>query len=178
MSVALDQSADAEFVRFVARFCGVNLNAAASGQLRVRFGNSMELREPTTIAKYLTRLADREHELLGETPFERAQVAMWLDFARRTQRCAPCSAASVSLWKVLESALQTKTYLVANRVTLADAALFYVLHAAMSSFQSVQRKQFVSLVRWFDQVQHTAGVRGFRNLEVVPFEHKPLAFTT
>uniref|UniRef100_A0AAV1UDK4 GST C-terminal domain-containing protein n=1 Tax=Peronospora matthiolae TaxID=2874970 RepID=A0AAV1UDK4_9STRA len=175
MSVSLDQSTDAEFVRFVARFCGVNLSSAASGRLRVRFSNSMELHEPTTIAKYLTRWANREHELLGETAFERALVAMWLDFAHRLQHCT--SSQAFALWKVLENSLQQKTYLVGNRVTLADAALFYVLHGSISSFQSVQQKQFVNLVRWFDQVQHTAGVRGFRDLEVIKFEHKPFAFT-
>ncbi|CAI5737179.1 unnamed protein product [Peronospora destructor] len=175
MSVSLDQSADAEFIRFVARFCGVNLGSAASGRLRVRLGKNTELYEPVTIAKYLARVADRELELLGQTPFERAQVAMWMDFARGIQRC-PLSAAS-SHWLLLESSLQQKTYLAANRVTLADAALFYALHGAISTFTSAQYDQFVDLVRWFDQVQHTAGVRGFGHLDVVDLTHKAIAFT-
>ncbi|KAE9002506.1 hypothetical protein PR001_g18233 [Phytophthora rubi] len=175
MSVSLDQSADAEFLRFVARFCSVNLGSAASGRLRVRLGKTTELYEATTIAKYLARLADREHELLGQTPLEVAQVAMWIDFARGIQRCPP--AASPTHWQVLEASLQQKTYLAADRVTLADAALFYTLHAAVSGFTEAQRDQFTNLVRWFDQVQHTVGVRGFRNLDVVSFERKPIAFT-
>lgn len=175
MSVSLDQSADAEFLRFVARFCGMNLGSAASGRLRVRLGKTTELYEPLTIAKYLARFADRERELLGQTPFERAQVAMWLDFARGIQRCPPSAASSH--WQVLESSLQQKTYLAANRVTLADAALFYSLHSAVSGFTPAQRDQFANLVRWFDQVQHTVGVRGFHNLDVVDLEHKPIAFT-
>ncbi|KAG1697013.1 hypothetical protein DVH05_017400 [Phytophthora capsici] len=175
MSVSLDQSADAEFLRFVARFCGVNLGSAASGRLRVRIGKTTELYEPTTIAKYLARFADREHELLGQTPFERAQVAMWIDFARGIQRCPP--SAAPTHWQVLEASLQQKTYLAANRVTLADAALFYTLHAAVNGFTQAQRDQFANLVRWFDQVQHTAGVRGFRNLDVVDLSQKPVAFT-
>jgi glutathione S-transferase len=154
MSVSLDQSADAEFLRFVARFCGVNLGSAASGRLRVRLGKSTELYEASTIAKYLARFADRENELLGQTPFERAQVAMWLDFARGIQRCPPTAAPTH--WQVLESSLQHKTYLAANRVTLADAALFYTLYAAVRGFTHEQRDQFSNLVRWFDQVQHTA----------------------
>ncbi|KAG7390194.1 Eukaryotic translation elongation factor 1 epsilon-1 [Phytophthora pseudosyringae] len=175
MSVTLDQSADAEFLRFVARFCGVNLGSAASGRLRVRLGRTTELYEASTIAKYLARFADRELELLGQTPFERAQVAMWLDFARGIQRCPP--AAAPTHWQVLEASLQHKTYLAANRVTLADAALFYTLHAAVGGFSQAQRDQFASLVRWFDQVQHTAGVRGFRSLDVVDLSRKPIAFT-
>ncbi|KAG6976038.1 hypothetical protein JG688_00001760 [Phytophthora aleatoria] len=175
MSVSLDQSADAEFLRFVARFCGVNLGSAASGRLRVRLGKTTELYEPSAIAKYLARLADREHELLGKTPLERAQVAMWLDFARGIQRCPP--AAAPTHWQVLEASLQQKTYLAANRVTLADAALFYTLYAAVSGFSPAQRDQFANLVRWFNQVQHTVGVRGFRNFDVVDLSPKSIAFT-
>ncbi|KAH7484593.1 hypothetical protein PRIC1_003902 [Phytophthora ramorum] len=175
MSVSLDQSADAEFLRFVGRFCGVNLGSAATGRLRVRLGKSTELYEASTIAKYLARFADREHELLGQSPFERAQVAMWIDFARGIQRCPP--SASSSHWQVLETSLQQKTYLAANRVTLADAALFWTLHAAVRGFTPAQRDQFSNLVRWFDQVQHTVGVRGFRNVDVIDLQHKPIAFT-
>ncbi|EEY66530.1 uncharacterized protein PITG_17156 [Phytophthora infestans T30-4] len=175
MSVSLDQSADAEFVRFVARFCGVNLGSAASGRLRVRLGKNTELYEPSTIAKYLARLADREHELVGQTPLERAQVAMWLNFARGIQRCPP--AAAPTHWQVLESSLQQKTYLAASRVTLADAALFYTLHAALKTLSPAQRDQFSNLVRWFDQVQHTVGVRGFRNFDVIDLSAKRIAFT-
>ncbi|CAI5716347.1 hypothetical protein KXD40_003166 [Peronospora effusa] len=175
MSVSLNQSPDADFIRFVARFCGVNLGSAASGRLRVRLGKTTELYDPVTIAKYLARFADRELELLGQTPFERAQVAMWMDVARSIQRC-PLSAAS-SHWLMLENFLQHKTYVAANRVTLADAALFYALHGAISTFTPAQYDQFVNLVRWFDQVQHTVGVRGFKRLDVVDLTHKAIAFT-
>ncbi|RLN56072.1 hypothetical protein BBJ29_003034 [Phytophthora kernoviae] len=175
MSVSLDQSADAEFLRFVARFCGMNLGSAATGRLRVRLGKTTELYEPTTIAKYLARAADREHELLGQNPLERATIAMWMDFARGIERCPP--AASATHWQVLESSLERKTYLAAERVTLADAALFWTLYKAVSSFSAQQKDQYNNLVRWFDQVQHTVGVRGFRNRDVVDFERKPLAFT-
>ena len=175
MSVALDQSADAAFVRFVARFCGVNLGSAASGRLRLRLGKHTELYEPVTIAKYLARCADRELELLGQTPFERAQVAMWMTFARGIQRC-PLSTAS-SHWLMLSNSLQRKTYLVANRVTLADAALFYALHGTIRTFTPAQYDEFADLVRWFDQVQHTAGVQGFGHLDIVDFPHTAIAFT-
>ncbi|KAG7395594.1 Eukaryotic translation elongation factor 1 epsilon-1 [Phytophthora boehmeriae] len=175
MSVSLDQSADAEFLRFVARFCGVNLGSAASGRLRVRLGKTTELYEPSTIAKYLARAADREHELVGQSALERATVAMWMDFARGVARCSP--AASATHWQVLESSLERKTYVAAERVTLADATLFWALYETVSSFTAQQKDQYHNLVRWFDQVQHTVGVRGFRNRDVVDFERKPLAFT-
>ncbi|TDH67232.1 hypothetical protein CCR75_002162 [Bremia lactucae] len=175
MSVSLDQSADAEFLRFVARFCGVSLGSAASGRLRVRLGKMNELYEPSTIAKYLARSADRENELLGQTPLERARVAMWITFARNIQRCPP-SSVSAHL-QMLEEYLQQKTYVAANRITLADASLFYTLYATVRDFLPAQRNQFVNLIRWFDQVQHTAGVQGFRNFDVIDISPSRIAFT-
>ncbi|RLN58511.1 hypothetical protein BBJ28_00006908 [Nothophytophthora sp. Chile5] len=175
MALSLDQSTDAEFLRFMARFCGVNVGSAASGRLRVRLGKSNELYEPNTIAKYFARMADRELELVGQSALERAEVAMWLDFARGIARCP--TAASATHWQVLEATLERKTYFAAQRVTLADAALFWALHAAVTGFSPAQRDQYANLARWFDQVQHTAGVRGFRNLDVVDLSRKPLAFT-
>ncbi|CEG43877.1 Glutathione S-transferase [Plasmopara halstedii] len=176
MSISLDQSADAEFVRFIARVCGVNLGSAGSGRLRVRLSKTIEIYEPSTISKYLARFADREDELLGQTPFERAQVAMWIAFARGIQRCSPSNAST--FWQILEAFLIKKTYLAADRLTLADASVFYALHAAVSSYSPTQRDQFANLVRWFDQVQHTAGVQGFRNFDVIDLPPNRIAFTS
>lgn len=175
MSLSLDASRASEFVRFVARFCGVNIASAASGPLRVRLGKNNEIYEPTTIAKHLARQADREAELCGASALEKAQIAMWLDFAAGIGKCPP--AAAPTHWKVLENALQTRTYLCANRVTLADAAVFWALYAAVGAFSAKQRAEFVHLVRWFDQVQHTVGVRGFRDLPVVDLSRKQFALT-
>lgn len=164
MSLSLDASPDAEFLRFAARFCGVSVASAASGPVRARLGKS-ELHRPATIAKLLARQADREAELLGESPLERAQVAMWVDFAAGLALCPP--AAAPAHCAAVDAALQTRTFLVANRVTLADAAVFWAARGAVEKLNSKQRAELVSLVRWFDQLQHTVGVRGFRGLQVL-----------
>ncbi|KAJ0409074.1 hypothetical protein P43SY_002208 [Pythium insidiosum] len=165
MSLSLDKSRDAELLRFLARFSGVSTGSAASGPIRVRLAKNNEIYQVNSIAKHFARQADREHELCGNTALEKAQIAMWMDFALGITRCP--AAAAPTHWKVLENALQSKTYLAAQRVTLADAALFFVLHTAVASFSAAQRAEFANLVRWFDQVQHTVGVRGFRDLDVV-----------
>ncbi|KAG7400779.1 hypothetical protein PHYBOEH_004293 [Phytophthora boehmeriae] len=100
---------------------------------------------------------------------------MWMDFAWGVERCP--SAASATHWQALEISLERKTYVAAERVTLADATLFWALYEAVSSFTAQQKDQYHNLVRWFDQVQHTVGVRVFRNRDAVDLERKPLAFT-
>jgi hypothetical protein len=175
MSLSLDKSPEAELLRFLARFCGVATGSAASGPVRVRLAKHTELYQLNTIAKHFARQADREAELVGNTPLEKAQISMWLDFARGITRCPPVAAPAH--WKVLETTLQSKTYFAANRVTLADAALFWVLHAAIKGFSAKQRSEFVNLVRWFDQIQHTVGVRGFRDLDLVAVPATQYALT-
>ncbi|GAB9475372.1 Glutathione s-transferase [Globisporangium polare] len=175
MSLSLDKSPDAELLRFLARFAGVNTGSASSGPVRVRLGKNNELRQVNSIAKHFARQADRENELCGQDALEKAQVAMWLDFAVGIAQCPP--QASVAHWKVLDAALLSKTYFAAHRVTLADAALFWALHEAVSKFSAKQRDEFANLVRWFDQIQHTVGVRGFRDLAVVDLGRKQFALT-
>jgi|UniRef100_K3WMT3 glutathione S-transferase len=175
MSLSLDQSPDAEFLRFIARFAGVSTGSASSGPIRVRLGKTNELYQVNTIAKYFARQADREAELCGVDAFEKAQISMWLDFASGIAKCPP--QASATHWKVLETTLQSKTYFAANRVTLADGALFWVLYDAVRKFTAAQRAEYANLVRWFDQIQHTVGVRGFRDLEVVDLGRKQYALT-
>lgn len=175
MSLSLDKSPDAELLRFLARFAGVNTGSAASGPVRVRLGKTNELRQVNTIAKFFARQADREAELCGQDAFEKAQVAMWLDFASGISQCPP--QAAPAHWKVLDSALERKTYFAAQRVTLADAALFWSLRSAVAAFSLAQRSTYPNLVRWFDQLQHTVGVRGFRGLDVVDLGRKQFALT-
>ncbi len=62
-------------------------------------------------------------------------------------------------------------------MTLADAALFWVLYPEVKKMAPKQKQEFVNIMRWFDQVQHTVGVRGFTSVEIVDFGRKPLAFT-
>ncbi|DAZ96856.1 TPA: hypothetical protein N0F65_008287 [Lagenidium giganteum] len=176
MSLSLDKSTDAEFLCFMARFCGVSTGSAASGPIRLRLGKHSELYQPTTIVKHFARQADREAELCGHTALETAHVAMWLDFAAGISKCPP--AAHATHWKVLENALAAKTFIAATRATLADAALFWAVYDAVAKFTPAQRSnEYANLTRWFDQVQHTAGVRGFPRFDIVDIGRKQLALT-
>lgn len=172
MSLSLDKSPGAEFLRFMARFSGVVTGSAATGPVRVRLAKQNELYQLNTIVRHFARQADREAELCGANAFETAQIAMWMDVAQQL-----LVAPSFTLWGQLEAALDTRTYFVANRVTLADGALFWAVYNAVKTLSGKQRAQFVNVLRWFDQLQHTAGVRGFPNLDIVPLERKQYALT-
>jgi translation elongation factor 1 epsilon-1 len=175
MSLSLDTSHEAEFLRFAARFCGVNTASAASGPIRLRLGKTCEIHQLNAIAKYFARAIDREAELCGATSLEKAHISMWLDFASGISHCPP--SASATHWKVLETNLQTKTYFAGNRVTLADAALFWVLYPGIKKLSPKEKEQWTNLLRWFDQIQHTVGVRGFKNLDLIEMNHQQIAFT-
>ncbi|TYZ68142.1 hypothetical protein PybrP1_000942 [[Pythium] brassicae (nom. inval.)] len=177
MSLSLDKSPEAELLRFLARFAGVSTGSAASGPVRVRLSKSSELRQPLTIARFFCRQADREAELLGADALEQARVAMWLDVAGALARDAKTAAGGREHWQLLKSALQHHTFVAAPRATLADAALFWELRGAVAGFSPAQREEFAAIVRWFDQLQHTVGVRGFRGLDVIALGPKQIALT-
>lgn len=175
MSLSLDQSPEAELLRFLARFAGVSTGSAASGPVRVRLSKSSELRQPLTIARFFCRQADREAELLGADALEQARVAMWLDVA--AQLLPTETVAAAQLWRQLDDALLHQTFVAAPRATLADAALFWALRGAVAGWAPAQRDAYAAIARWFDQLQHTVGVRGFRGLDLVALGSKQLALT-
>jgi elongation factor 1-gamma len=108
--------------------------------------------------------------LLGNTPFERAQVRQWIDFAANeiarhsknliyplfgfveyNKQEADQSMKDVKEWlKVLEKQLQGKQYIVGNNVTLADLALHSVLRSYfMFVFvEEIRKSLFPSITAW------------------------------
>ncbi|RHZ42663.1 hypothetical protein DYB28_007774 [Aphanomyces astaci] len=163
MSLSLDKSADATFLRFAARFCGVKTSSAAHGEIRLKVGNVL-LHQPNTIVRHFARAADRELELTGQNALEQAEIAHYMDVATTLRGTDPIN--PVVHWEALDKALASKVYFVGNRPTLADATLFWSVHAAFQQ-SNARLAPFVNLRRWFNQIQHTVGVRGFPDVDVV-----------
>jgi len=161
MSLCLDKSEEANFLRFCARFCGVKTSSAASGEIRLRVGNTV-LQESNTIIRYFARAADREVELLGVDAFEKASIAQALSIASDARRNGNLDL----ILRTLNQELTTKTYLVGNRVTLADAVFFWVVYYAFASKKQNPTK-FSNISRWLDQIQNTVGVRGFADIQLL-----------
>ena len=125
--------------------------------------------ESNAIARHVARMR-RDTELLGVSFFESGQVDAWMDFVSHDLEV------SLTLWlypvlgfldfhkdvhqeavgdvrralNILESHLVTRTYLVGEKITLADITAVSVLYYGMKFlFAPVFLKDFPSVQRWF-----------------------------
>eukprot|EP00741_Cyanophora_paradoxa_P002146 tig00000553_g2081.t1 len=95
--------------------------------------------------------------LIGGSPIETAEVQQWLPFG--STRLGDDAAQSASL-EALNVQLLSRVYLVANRFTLADAAVYAALHPILAAVAEADRgKQYGNVWRWFDCVQNDPRVR-------------------
>jgi len=127
------------------------------------------LLESNAIARFLAR-HDASAELMGCSFFEQAQVESWIDW------CSNELEVPVTMWiyplfgfmppnpkqvnkatketkealKVLEAHLKSRSFMVGNKVTLADIVLAAVLtYPFKMCFDGNQRKGFPCVTRWF-----------------------------
>ncbi|CAK4075039.1 unnamed protein product [Aphanomyces euteiches] len=166
MSLSLDKSDESLFLRFAARFCGVKTSSASHGDIRLKVSNVV-MNQPNTIARYFGRAADREVELCGQDALEQAEIVHWMDVATALRHPEPLNPAVQ--WEAMDKALASRVYFVGNRPTLADAALFWSIHRAFKT-KPADLAKYVNVRRWFNQVQHTVGVRGFADVDILPVE--------
>jgi len=88
---------------------------------------------------------------LGKTPEEQALVEEWLSLS---QKKFVSNQTVQSLLPRLERDLLRVVFLVNNRETLADLALFAAVRPYVSRFDQQQKRTFVNICRWFDFIQH------------------------
>lgn len=131
-------------------------------------------------AAILLYLADGS-ELLPEDRFERAQVHRWLFFEQTqvyptmgalrflvgTGRMSPEDTPkrpSVDALKLLEAHLAERNFLVGDRYTLADLALFGYVHVAGEG--GLEMERFPAVQRWLGRI--TEQPRFMNDLESIP----------
>ena len=139
------------------------------GKVPVLDTSSGPLIESNAIARYLARHRN-DTELLGSTFWEKAQVDSWMDWCNNELDIP------VSMWvfpilglmetdkdqvnraksdlhkslNVLENHLKSRSFVVGNKVTLADITLVGTLVYPMKLvFNAKYRAQFPSVTRWF-----------------------------
>lgn len=126
--------------------------------------------ESNAIARYVARIR-RDTELYGSTFFESGQVDSWIDFSSHELELAltmwlypvigympfhPVATEKSKLdvaraLKVLEAHLLDKTYLVGNRMSLADITVSTSLVYPMKLlFTAEYRAQYPCIMRWFN----------------------------
>jgi elongation factor 1-gamma len=150
--------------------------------------------ESNAIARYVARLRADAH-LMGYSFFESGQVDSWVDFSAHELElpatlwyypvlgsapynpaiAARAKADVTRALKVVECHLMERTYLVGERVTLADitvaSALVYPFKFVMDG---AFRAQFPNVVRWFTTLVHqpqfeaVVGTVVFADKELVP----------
>lgn len=127
--------------------------------------------ESNAIARYIARLDKSNAFLYGRTPFENSQVDMWLDFAATELDVASpvflynllrgVAVSQEQLDKVnevltgLENWLETRTFLVGERLTVADIVIAFSLQWVFV-YNSVNAeelaKKFKNVLRLFNTV--------------------------
>ncbi|XP_076254145.1 aaRS-interacting multifunctional protein 3 [Rhynchophorus ferrugineus] len=69
-----------------------------------------------------------------------------------------------STFKDLNEHLETKTYLVNEQFSIADAFLYYVLVKTMINLSPLDKEKYIHVSRWFDNVQQDSTLRQSNNL--------------
>ncbi|KAK8792982.1 hypothetical protein WA158_005145 [Blastocystis sp. Blastoise] len=125
--------------------------------------------ESTAIARYVARMR-ADTELMGASFYEQAQVDQWIDWCNCNvvptinQWFYTCMGYLVPNPKVIKTAsedlkkylqilnehLVNNTYMVGNKITLADIVLVcYLLNGFKFLFEESYRAPYASLLRWF-----------------------------
>ena len=109
------------------------------GQVPAIDDNGVTLSDSNGILAYLVAQYADDGQWTGRHPVEKAQIQRWLSIAAGEIASGPCAARLVTvfgagfdheavkakahdLFKIIEAALAEKTYLVAERLTIADVA--------------------------------------------------------
>ncbi|KAJ2343673.1 G4 quadruplex nucleic acid binding protein, partial [Coemansia sp. RSA 2618] len=89
-------------------------------------------------------------ELAGTTDAEQAEVSQWMTMSARhgpTERQI--------FAQTLNSHVEQRTFLVGNRLSLADLVAFANVHPYMTSLSAQKRFAVNHFSRWFDLIQHS-----------------------
>lgn len=123
------------------------LRISPLGQAPAIDDNGVTLSDSNGVIAYLAERYGSDYDWAGATPVEKAEIQRWLSIAAGEIASGPAAARLVTvfgagldheaakakahrLFKVMDAALEGKTFLVGERVTLADIAGYsYIAHA-------------------------------------------------
>ena len=131
--------------------------------------------QSNSIIYYLTK--KYKPELLGETPFEKAKILQWIEFANceinkynksiiypifgwtdfNKENFDNDNKKIKELLNIVEKALEKNEYIVGNKMTLADVKLFSsIRYLMMLHFPEPMRKKlFSNINKWFEKIMNT-----------------------
>ena len=138
------------------------------GQVPAIDDNGVTLSDSNAILIYLVETYAKDDSWTGRTPEEKAQVQRWLSVAAGEIAYGPCAARLVTvfgapldhagavakahkLFQVMDAALDGKTFLVNDRITVADLAGYsYIAHAPEGG---VSLEAYPSIRAWLARIE-------------------------
>lgn len=112
----------------------------------------------------LSLLKDSKSNLTPKDISEESLARQWLEYVIIYVGNISTYQTTQFLLKDLDHILSTKTYLVQNRLTIADIALFYSLLDLVASLSSFDKEKYLNISRWFDNIQQDPILRKKNNL--------------
>lgn len=144
------------------------LKISPLGQVPAIDDNGLTLSDSNAIITYLAERYTTDYNWTGETALEKAKIQRWLSIAAGEIASGPCAARLVTvfgasfdhkvtkanshaLFKMMEAHLDGKTFLVSERITLADVAGYsYIAHAPEGG---VSLKPFPHIRAWLARIE-------------------------
>ncbi|RZC42919.1 elongation factor Tu, mitochondrial-like, partial [Asbolus verrucosus] len=107
----------------------------------------------------LQLIKEAHSDLEGCNNLERAEVRQWVEYAILYAAQNESSVSAQSVLKELNSFLAPRTYLVSQKLTIADIFLYYVLQDKMENLTLLEKEKYLNLSRWFDNIQQNSSIR-------------------
>ncbi|MEM7742862.1 MAG: glutathione S-transferase [Pseudomonadota bacterium] len=144
------------------------LRISPLGQVPAIDDNGVTLSDSNAIITYLAETYASGDGWSGHTPHEKAEVQRWLSIAAGEIASGPCAARLVTvfgvpldhetakakahaLFKVMDAHLDGRSFLVADRLTLADVAAYsYIAHAPEGG---VSLDAYPKITAWLERVE-------------------------
>jgi len=121
---------------------------------------NLSIRGNFTIAFYIATQLDKKHQLAGADSEQMAQIQEWIEFA--SVDVQSCGASDMNQMDVIAQRLnwflQSRTYLVGYRLTLADLSVYEALKNKRSfvAYRARYGKELFHLNRWFQFLETNA----------------------
>ena len=104
-----------------------NKTGASDSPVKLFLGDGTVITQMNTILEYFVKTAGHSESLFGTNPEERAQVSQWLQYISTNQgKLYQCITE-------MNIVLQSRTFLVGDRVTLADLVVFWCFHPLLEA---------------------------------------------
>ena len=95
--------------------------------VKLFLGDGTAISQMNTILEYFVKAAGHAESLFGTNPEERAQVSQWLQYVSSNKDTLYHCITEINI------VLQTRTFLVGDRITLADLVLFWCFHPLLEA---------------------------------------------